>query len=61
VDRFAQVTFTRPMEGYIQRMLWALVAEGVVPAEATFDPWGPEITGEEIAAVMRVAREVSAL
>lgn len=60
VDRFAQVTFTRPMEGYIQRMLWALVAEGVVPAEATFDPWGPEINGEEIAAVMQAVREVSA-
>ncbi|MDF2630188.1 MAG: dihydrodipicolinate synthase family protein [Symbiobacteriaceae bacterium] len=60
VDRFAQITFTRPMEGYIQRMLWALVAEGVIPAEATFDPWGPAITQTEIDRIMQVTREVSA-
>lgn len=59
VDRYAQVTFIKPMEGYIQRMLWSLVAEGVIPAEATADPWGPAITREEIEAVMRVTKEVA--
>src|SRR5262249_54549159 len=40
VDRFAQDTFTQPMEGYIQRMLWALEAEGVLGPGAR-DPWCP--------------------
>jgi 4-hydroxy-tetrahydrodipicolinate synthase len=61
VDRFAQVTFTRPMEGYIQRMLWSLVAEGVIPAEATCDPWGPPVSRAETETVMQVTKEVSAL
>ncbi len=34
LDRFAQATFTDPMEGYIRRMLWALAADGVIPADA---------------------------
>jgi 4-hydroxy-tetrahydrodipicolinate synthase len=29
------------MEGYIRRMLWVLVHQGVIPAEAAHDPWGP--------------------
>ena len=31
-DRFSQVTFMDPMEGYIRRMLWAAAAEGAIPA-----------------------------
>lgn len=58
VDRYAQVTFTRPMEGYIQRMLWSLVAEGVIPEEAACDPWGPTLTRADIDAVIQVTREV---
>ncbi|MBI4503495.1 MAG: dihydrodipicolinate synthase family protein, partial [Gemmatimonadetes bacterium] len=30
VDRFAEETFRSPMEGYVQRMLWALEADGVL-------------------------------
>ena len=31
------------MEGYIQRMLWCLVHQGIIHAEAAFDPWGPSL------------------
>jgi 4-hydroxy-tetrahydrodipicolinate synthase len=49
VDRFARVTFLAPMEGYIQRMLWCLVHEGVIPASSAHDPWGPELPAGEFA------------
>ena len=47
VDDLAQHTFLAPMEGYIQRMLWCLVHEGVIPAEAAHDPWGPKLDPAE--------------
>jgi len=43
VDRLSQVTFIPPMEGYIRRMLWALVHLRVIGRESTHDPWGPEL------------------
>ena len=43
VDRLSQVTFIPPMEGYIRRMLWALVHLGVLGRESAYDPWGPDI------------------
>ncbi len=46
VDRFAMATFTKPMEGYIGQMLYALACLGIVSPEAIFDPWGPELTIE---------------
>ncbi len=47
VDELARHTFIAPMEGYIQRMLWCLVHEGVIPADAAFDPWGPRLDPAE--------------
>ncbi len=64
VDAFAQATFLAPMEGYIQRMLWALVTLGVIPETAAHDPWGPAIPKsdlERVVAVMRQIGEVPAL
>lgn len=55
VDGFAQATFCAPMEGYIQRMLWSLVDDGIVPAEASFDPWGPALPAAEREVVRRRA------
>ena len=43
VDDLARHTFKAPMEGYIQRMLWCLVHQGVIPADAAHDPWGPRL------------------
>jgi 4-hydroxy-tetrahydrodipicolinate synthase len=47
VDELAQSTFRAPMEGYIQRMLWCLVHQGVLPADAAHDPWGPRLDASE--------------
>ena len=47
VDRLAEVLFINPMEGYIGRLLLALVHLGVIPADAANDPWGPELSREE--------------
>lgn len=44
VDQFAMATFSQPMEGYIARILYALAWLGIVSKDATFDPWGPELT-----------------
>ena len=59
-DRFAQVTFTHPMEGYVRRMLWAAAADGALPAEACDDPWGPPLPPEERVGVERVVRDARA-
>lgn len=42
VDAFARATFTAPMEGYVQRLLWALQADGVLSAAAV-DPFTPAL------------------
>ena len=42
------------MEGYIQRMLWCLVHEGILSAEAAHDPWGPELDAAEFESIWRV-------
>jgi 4-hydroxy-tetrahydrodipicolinate synthase len=47
IDDLAQHTFRAPMEGYIQRMLWCLVHQGVIPRDAAHDPWGPELDPAE--------------
>ena len=57
LDRFAQATFTDPMEGYVRRMLWALAADGVVPDDACDDPWGPALAPPERAAVIQAVRD----
>lgn len=46
-DRFAEATFHEPMEGYVQRMLWALAADGVLPPDACVDPWAPRLGATE--------------
>ena len=52
-DALAEATFIPPMEGYITRLLWALVHLGVIPREAAHDPWGPELPAEEDEEVRR--------
>lgn len=41
LDRLAAATFTEPMEGYVQRMLWLAAAEGRIPDSHAHDPYGP--------------------
>ena len=49
VDRLTEVLFIDPMEGYIGRILYALSKLGVIPADASNDPWGPALTSREFA------------
>lgn len=46
LDAFARVAFVDPMDGYVQRMLWALEADGVWP-RAAIDPWCPVLPSGE--------------
>lgn len=60
LDRFAQATFVAPMEGYVRRMLWAVAAEGLIPADACDDPWGPPEAPGEREAVIRAVHDARA-
>ncbi|WBQ04250.1 dihydrodipicolinate synthase family protein [Kribbella sp. CA-293567] len=53
LDRFAAVTFYDPIEGYVQRMLWAAVWEGLLPEAAASDPYGPSLPAAERDLVIR--------
>lgn len=55
LDEFARATFVVPMEGYIQRMLWALEADGVLPRVAS-DPWSPPLPPGERERVFAAVR-----
>ncbi len=46
MDQFAAVTFAEPVDGYVQRMLWALEADGVLE-EGMLDPFGPSLHKDE--------------
>ncbi|SEG97219.1 4-hydroxy-tetrahydrodipicolinate synthase [Nonomuraea solani] len=56
LDRLAAATFTAPMEGYVQRMVWLAAAEGLIPEPHAFDPYGPALPDGERARVLAAAR-----
>lgn len=60
LDRFAQATFVPPMEGYVRRLLWAIAADGVIPAEACDDPWAPAVAPGEREVVVRAVHDARA-
>ncbi|MGS2616162.1 dihydrodipicolinate synthase family protein [Micromonospora sp. LZ34] len=55
LDRLAEVTFTEPMEGYVQRMLWIAAEEGRIPADHAGDPHAPALPDGDRDRVLRVA------
>jgi 4-hydroxy-tetrahydrodipicolinate synthase len=57
----AESIFVQPMEGYIRRLLWALVHLGVIPIEAANDPWGPQLSPDEFANVGQTLKALKAL
>jgi 4-hydroxy-tetrahydrodipicolinate synthase len=57
VDEFARATFTAPMEGYIQRMIWALEADRVIPPGGR-DPFGPALVATERDIVVAAVRDL---
>lgn len=61
VDRLAQALFVAPLEGYIQRLLWALVHLGVLGREGAHDPWGPELPETEFEAIGKALRMLGEL
>jgi 4-hydroxy-tetrahydrodipicolinate synthase len=59
LDRFAAATFCAPIEGYVQRMLWAAVWEGLIPQDAAHDPYGPELPAAERDVVIRCLEDLN--
>lgn len=59
LDRFAAATFCAPIEGYVQRMLWAAEHEGLLPAEAAHDAYGPPLPVDERERVHAVLAELA--
>ncbi|TDD28894.1 dihydrodipicolinate synthase family protein [Kribbella turkmenica] len=59
LDRFAAATFYAPIEGYVQRMLWAAVWEALLPEDAAHDPYGPDLPTPERELVVRCLEELS--
>jgi 4-hydroxy-tetrahydrodipicolinate synthase len=57
-DRLGAAAFRDPVDGYIRRMLWLLAVEGVIPREAAYDPWGPDVPEEQLEEVERVAGDL---
>ena len=55
LDDFSRATFVAPMEGYVQRMLWALEADGVL-SRAAADPWCPPLEPEDRGRVFAAVR-----
>jgi 4-hydroxy-tetrahydrodipicolinate synthase len=58
LDRFAAATFYAPIEGYVQRMLWAAEWEGLLPEEAAYDPFGPTLPAGERDVVIRCLEDL---
>jgi 4-hydroxy-tetrahydrodipicolinate synthase len=47
LDKLAQLTFTEPMEGYVQRMAWVAAWQGILPDAVAVDPYAPKLPGDE--------------
>jgi len=58
VDKLSQALFVPPMEGYIRRMLWTLVHQGVLDRRSACDPWGPDLPESEFAAIRTRLEEI---
>ena len=57
LDNFSRATFSEPMEGYVQRMLWALEADGVIPVRV-WDPFAPGLAEGERDIVAQAVRDL---
>lgn len=61
VDRFAEAIFISPMEGYIERLLYLLSLQGILPENVVNDPYGPGISTEEKKNIKKMAIELDLL
>lgn len=60
VDLLSQRLFIPPMEGYIARVLAALVHSKVLPAGSAYDPWGPSLQPDERDQIRATLRAIEA-
>lgn len=60
VDQLAEALFVAPMEGYIQRILFALAQLRVIPTDAVFDPWGTAPAAGEFERIGRIVNSLTA-
>lgn len=61
VDDFSRTIFTRPMEGYIQRLLYVLARLRIIRKEAIFDPFGPKLPKDDFQRIDKVLSELRLL
>jgi len=59
VNAFAGAIFVPPLEGAMQRLLWALTLAGVIPANAAHDPWSPKLPRSQFVHLKKVLAEIS--
>ncbi|MCX7824268.1 MAG: dihydrodipicolinate synthase family protein [Verrucomicrobiae bacterium] len=57
-NAFAEAVFAPPVEGCMQRLLWALTLTGVIPANAAHDPWSPKLPRSQFIQLKRVLAEI---
>ena len=58
IDRLARATFIHPMEGYIARMSYILSKQNVFGPDSWRDPWGPEISKNDLTTIDRIIAEL---
>ncbi|RKL63446.1 dihydrodipicolinate synthase family protein [Thermoanaerobacteraceae bacterium SP2] len=58
VDRLAECTFIDPMEGYIERMLYILSLQGIIPEDAVNDPYGPGLKQQDKEEIRKILQEL---
>lgn len=61
VDMLAECTFLHPMEGYIERLLYVLAVQGIIPLEAAHDPYGPGVTQKEKEKILKTLQRLELL
>ena len=57
-DEYGRVVFRAPLEGYIQRLLHVLQAQGIIAADGAFDPFGPELAPGDLREVLATAEKL---
>lgn len=60
LDQFAEATFLAPIEGYVQRMMWTAVWEGLISEDSAHDPYGPALPAGERDSVTAVLDSLGA-
>jgi 4-hydroxy-tetrahydrodipicolinate synthase len=60
LDRFAEVTFRDPIEGYVGRMMEVARYDGALSDDGAHDPFGPPLSATDLSQVAAVVRALPA-